>query len=48
MELGEAKWRWIELGGGGWSCMEVGAQFSNIHQKHIHFLKTEVCKLVNS
>ena len=25
---------WMEVGGGGWNWVEVGARFRNIHQKY--------------
>ena len=26
---------WVEVGGGGWSWVEVGARFSNTQSKHL-------------
>ena len=47
-----AGWRWMELGGGGWSLVEVGARFSNTHYQfnyswqNLHiYLPTKTIKL---
>ena len=28
----EVEMSWVELGGGGWSWVELGARFSNTHK----------------
>ena len=35
MEVEGAGWSWVELGGGEWSSVEVGARFSNTRY-HLH------------
>ena len=39
-ELGGDRWRWLELGGGGWSRVAVSARFSNTHFNE-HFLQNK-------
>ena len=31
----EAEMSWVEVGGGGWSWVEVGARFSNTHKRTV-------------